>query len=42
MKDIEFMKKYLEENLVKGRYLHTLGVETAKSLAKIYGVDIKS
>ena len=42
MKDIEFMKKYLEENLVKGRYLHTLGVvETAKSLAKIYGVDIK-
>ena len=42
MKDIEFMKEYLEENLVKGRYLHTLGVvETAKSLAKIYGVDIK-
>ena len=42
MKDIEFMKKYLEENLVKGRYLHTLGVvETSKSLAKIYGVDIK-
>ena len=42
MKDIEFMKNYLEENLVKGRYLHTLGVvETAKRLAKIYGVDIK-
>ncbi|MCQ2968858.1 MAG: bis(5'-nucleosyl)-tetraphosphatase (symmetrical) YqeK [Clostridium sp.] len=42
MKNIEFMKKYLEENLVKGRYLHTLGVaETAKKLAKIYGVDIK-
>ena len=42
MKNIEFMKEYLEENLVKGRYLHTLGVvETAKSLAKIYGVDIK-
>ena len=42
MKDIEFMKKYLEENLVKGRYLHTLGVvETAKDLAKRYGVDIK-
>ena len=42
MKNIEFMKEYLEENLVKGRYLHTLGVvETAKDLAKRYGVDIK-
>ena len=42
MKNIEFMKEYLEENLVKRRYLHTLGVvETAKDLAKRYGVDIK-
>lgn len=42
MKDIEFMKRYLEDNLVKGRYLHTLGVvETAIKLAEIHGEDVK-
>lgn len=42
MKDVKFMKKYLEENLVKGRYLHTLGVvETAVKLAKIHGEDVE-
>lgn len=40
MKDIEFMKEYLEKNLVQGRFLHTLGVaETAIKLAKLYNVD---
>lgn len=42
MKSIEFMKEYLQDNLVKGRYLHTLGVvETAIKLAKLHGVDLK-
>ena len=42
MKDIEFMKEYLEKNLVQGRFLHTLGVaETAIKLAKLYNVDEK-
>ena len=42
MKDIKFIKEYLQENLVQGRFLHTLGVaETAVKLAKLYSVDIK-
>lgn len=40
MKSIEFINEYLKNNLVKGRYLHTLGVaETAIKLAKIHGED---
>lgn len=34
------MKSYLKENLVKNRYIHTLGVaKTAIELARLYNVD---
>ena len=42
MWDIDKINAYLKENLIENRYNHTLGVvETAKSLAKLNGVDLK-